>query len=163
MSCAAHHALATGAHSEPGLTICRDSTHRPAWQQVLVSPTVDVRSEFGHRNGEFVLNLYDYAGLEPVLLVLVLVRVFDGHFYSQDSLSGSISLRVYTRAVEGRVEYSCVVIFLVVADRLWWMLRWGRAAWTLIEVCPLMMIGTIPASLIRKFGCPWTWRQNTWM
>lgn len=106
MSCAAHHALATGAHSEPGLTICRDSTQSPAWQQVLVSPAVDVRSEFGYRYCQFVLNLYHYASLEPVLLVPVLVRVFDGHFDSQDGLSGPISLRVYTRAIEGRVEYS---------------------------------------------------------
>lgn len=128
-----------------------------------MSPAVDVRSELGNRYGQFVLNLYDYAGFKPVWLMLVLIRVLDCHYRCQDGLSRSISLRVYARAVERRVEYCRVVIFFVVADSPWWKLRWGWAAWTMIEVGPLMMIGTVVASLIGKFRRPWTWCENAWV
>ena len=110
ISRAAHHALTAGAHPEPRLAIRGDPAQGPWRHQVLVSLPVFFRDEFRHRYSQLVLNCNNNAGFKPVLLILVLIRVFDGHFYCQDGFSDIHSLGVYACAVEGRVEASIVII-----------------------------------------------------
>ena len=95
LSRAAHHALTAGAHPEPRLAICGDPAQGPPRHQVLVSLSIIFRDEFRHRYSQLVLNCNDDAGFKPVLLILVLIRVFDGHFHRQDGFSSADGLGIY--------------------------------------------------------------------